>query len=71
MIRAEGGDADTVAADVTREDDRRRACEAAVRAFAKIDPLVNNVGTAIGGRLLETTTEQVERRPTSTCEASS
>jgi NAD(P)-dependent dehydrogenase (short-subunit alcohol dehydrogenase family) len=59
-IRAEGGRADSVAADVTREDDCRRACEAAVCAFAKLNLLVNNVGIAIGGRLLETTSEQFD-----------
>ena len=59
-IRAEGGRASSVAADVTLEDDCRRACEAAVRAFGKLDLLVNNVGIAIGGRLLETTIEQFD-----------
>jgi NAD(P)-dependent dehydrogenase (short-subunit alcohol dehydrogenase family) len=59
-IRAEGGRAGSVAADVTLEDDCRRACEAAVRAFGKLDLLVNNVGIAIGGRLLETTIEQFD-----------
>jgi NAD(P)-dependent dehydrogenase (short-subunit alcohol dehydrogenase family) len=58
-IRAEGGRAGSVAADVTLEDDCRRACEAAVRAFGKLDLLVNNVGIAIG-RLLETTIEQFD-----------
>lgn len=59
-IRAEGGRAEAVAADVSREDDCRRACEAAVRAFGKLNLLVNNVGIAIGGRLLDTTTEQFD-----------
>jgi NAD(P)-dependent dehydrogenase (short-subunit alcohol dehydrogenase family) len=54
-IRAEGG-----RADFTRDDDCRRACEAAVRAFGKLNLLVNNVGIAIGGRLLETTIEQFD-----------
>ncbi|MGB6563256.1 MAG: SDR family oxidoreductase, partial [Candidatus Binataceae bacterium] len=31
-----------------------------VRAFGKLNLLVNNVGIAIGGRLLETTTEQFD-----------
>jgi NAD(P)-dependent dehydrogenase (short-subunit alcohol dehydrogenase family) len=59
-IRAEGGRAASVAADVTREDDCHHACEAAVRAFGKLNLLVNNVGIAIGGRLLETTIEQFD-----------
>lgn len=59
-IRAEGGRADSVAADVSLEDDCRRACEAAVRAFGKLNLLVNNVGIALGGRLLETSTAQFD-----------
>lgn len=59
-IRAEGGRADSVGADVTRQDDCRRACAAAVSAFGKLNLLVNNVGIAIGGRLLETTIEQFD-----------
>jgi NAD(P)-dependent dehydrogenase (short-subunit alcohol dehydrogenase family) len=57
-IRAEGGRADSIGADVSREDDCRHACEAAVRAFGKLNLLVNNVGIALGGRLLETDSEQ-------------
>ncbi len=57
-IRAEGGRADSVGADVSRENDCRHACEAAVRAFGKLNLLVNNVGIALGGRLLETDSEQ-------------
>jgi NAD(P)-dependent dehydrogenase (short-subunit alcohol dehydrogenase family) len=57
-IRAEGGRADSVAADVSREEDCRHACEAAVRAFGKLNLLVNNVGIALGARLLETDSEQ-------------
>jgi NAD(P)-dependent dehydrogenase (short-subunit alcohol dehydrogenase family) len=47
-----------VAADVSREEDCRHACEAAVRAFGKLNLLVNNVGIALGARLLETDSEQ-------------
>lgn len=60
-IRSEGGRAESVAADISREDDCRAACEAAVRSFGKINLLVNNVGIALGGRLLETTTEQFDK----------
>jgi NAD(P)-dependent dehydrogenase (short-subunit alcohol dehydrogenase family) len=59
-IRAEGGRADSIAADVTIEADCRRACAACVGAFGRINLLVNNVGIAIGGRLLDTTTEQFD-----------
>ena len=60
-IRSEGGRAESVAADISREDDCRAACEAAVRSFGKLNLLVNNVGIALGGRLLETTTEQFDK----------
>ena len=60
FIRGEGGRAAATAADVSREDDCRRSCEETVRVFGKLELLVNNVGIAIGGRLLETTTEQFD-----------
>lgn len=60
-IRAEGGQADSVAADVRREDDCRRIVEAAVNRFGALHLLVNNVGIHVGGRLLETTTAQFDR----------
>ena len=60
FIRGEGGRAASTAADVSREDDCRHACEETVRVFGKLELLVNNVGIAIGGRLLETTTEQFD-----------
>jgi len=55
-IRAEGGDARAIATDVSVEDDCRRAVEATVREFGALHLLVNNVGIALGGRLLETST---------------
>ncbi len=60
-IRAEGGRAEAVETDVSNEEQCRRAVEAAVRAFGGLHLLVNNVGIAIGGRLLETTTEQFDK----------
>ena len=60
FIRGEGGHAASTAADVSREDDCRHACEETVRVFGKLELLVNNVGIAIGGRLLDTTTEQFD-----------
>src|SRR5262245_7418898 len=44
LIRAEGGDAAALAADVTRADDCRAMVEAAVRRFGGLDVLHNNVG---------------------------
>src|SRR5574341_2665215 len=43
-ILKDGGRAVAVVADVSREDDARRLMAAGVRAFGKIDTLVNNAG---------------------------
>src|SRR3954471_23053669 len=43
-IAASGGKAVAVATDVTKLDDMRRVAETAVRAFGRIDVLVNNAG---------------------------
>jgi NAD(P)-dependent dehydrogenase (short-subunit alcohol dehydrogenase family) len=48
-IRADGGEALALAADVTREDDVRSAVEATLTAFGSIDILHNNVGVSIAG----------------------
>jgi NAD(P)-dependent dehydrogenase (short-subunit alcohol dehydrogenase family) len=55
-IREEGGRAEAVAADVSIEDQCRGAVEASIRAFSALHLMVNNVGIAIGGNLLKTTT---------------
>lgn len=47
MIAAEGGEAQAVAADVTREDDVRAAIEACRSRFGRIDILHNNVGASL------------------------
>jgi NAD(P)-dependent dehydrogenase (short-subunit alcohol dehydrogenase family) len=60
-IRDEGGRAETVEMDISREEDCRRAVEATIKAFGALHLLVNNVGIAIGGRLLETSAEQFDR----------
>ncbi len=60
-IRDEGGRAETVEMDISREEDCRRAVEATVKAFGALHLLVNNVGIALGGRLLETSAEQFDR----------
>lgn len=48
-IRADGGEALALAADVTREDDVRGAVAATLTAFGSIDILHNNVGVSIAG----------------------
>jgi 3-oxoacyl-[acyl-carrier protein] reductase len=46
-----------IASDVSREDGAQKVVDQAITAFGGIDILVNNVGTARGGGLLETTDE--------------
>jgi NAD(P)-dependent dehydrogenase (short-subunit alcohol dehydrogenase family) len=55
VIRAEDGDAEAVAADVTRADDCRGMVEAAVARWGGLDVLHNNVGIESRKDLLETT----------------
>jgi short-subunit dehydrogenase len=52
-IRANGGRAICVIADVSREDDVDRIGEAALREFGGIDTWVNNAGLSIYGKLTE------------------
>jgi short-subunit dehydrogenase len=52
-IRAKGGRAVAVAADVANERDMDRLGEAALRAFGGIDTWVNNAGVSIYGKLTD------------------
>jgi NAD(P)-dependent dehydrogenase (short-subunit alcohol dehydrogenase family) len=58
LIRAEGGDAAGLAADVTRAEDCRAMVEAAVARWGGLDVLHNNVGIESRKDLLETTEEE-------------
>jgi NAD(P)-dependent dehydrogenase (short-subunit alcohol dehydrogenase family) len=60
LIRAEGGDAEAMAADVTSDQDCRASVAAAVERFGQLQLLVNNVGIVVGGDLLRTTVEQFD-----------
>jgi NAD(P)-dependent dehydrogenase (short-subunit alcohol dehydrogenase family) len=61
LIRAEGGEAAALAADVTRAEDCRAMVEAAVARFKGLDVLHNNVGIESRKDLLETTEEEWDR----------
>ena len=58
-IERTGGRAVAVAGSVTAEADVRRAVEATVRAFGRIDVLVNNAGNLFHAGPLHETTDQV------------
>jgi NAD(P)-dependent dehydrogenase (short-subunit alcohol dehydrogenase family) len=58
LIRAEGGEAAGLAADVTRADNCRAMVEAAVVRWGGLDVLHNNVGIESRKNLLETTEEE-------------
>lgn len=60
-IREEGGKAHAIEVDVAKEEDCRRSVEESIKAFNALHLLVNNVGIAVGGRLLETSTEQFDK----------
>jgi short-subunit dehydrogenase len=60
-IRAGGGEAVYVVADVGQEEDVRRIAQKAVEHFGRIDTWVNNAGVSIYGRVLETEVEDARR----------
>jgi len=60
-IRSEGGKAAAMAADVSKEEDCRNSTAETVKRFGALNLLVNNVGIAIGGSLLNTNIEQFDR----------
>jgi short-subunit dehydrogenase len=57
--RAAGGLLETVQADVTSADDRRRMAEAAVRHFGGLDVLVNNAGIGATGHFADVGPERL------------
>lgn len=56
-IRAEGGEAVGVVADVGQEQDVRRIAETAIQHFGGFDTWVNNAGVSIYGRVLDVSME--------------
>jgi NAD(P)-dependent dehydrogenase (short-subunit alcohol dehydrogenase family) len=57
MIAEEGGKAEVFAADVTKAGDCEAMVDAAVGAFGAVDILVNNIGRAFVGTVVDTTEE--------------
>jgi 3alpha(or 20beta)-hydroxysteroid dehydrogenase len=60
-IRATGGQATYVHLNVTREADWRAAVATAVKAYGKLDVLVNNAGILLRSKIEETTEEDWDR----------
>jgi NAD(P)-dependent dehydrogenase (short-subunit alcohol dehydrogenase family) len=61
MIAAEGGRAEVFAADVTKAAECEAMVKAAVEAFGTLDILVNNIGLASLGTVVDTTEEAWDR----------
>lgn len=60
-IRAAGGKVEVVQTDVTRQQDVRELVETAVRAFGRVDVLVNNAGLMAIAPLSETRVDEWDR----------
>ncbi len=60
-IRAAGGSAISVRADVSKKTDAQKLVDEAVREFGRLDILVNNAGVLLGGTILDTKEEDWDR----------
>ena len=58
-VRAAGGTLETVRADVTCPEDRRRLAEAAVQHFGGLDVLVNNAGVGATGHFADVSPDRL------------
>jgi NAD(P)-dependent dehydrogenase (short-subunit alcohol dehydrogenase family) len=57
LIEADGGQAEVFAADLTKAEGAQAAVQAAVDRFGTVDILVNNIGRALVGTVVDTTEE--------------
>ncbi len=61
MIRAEGGVAEAIGADLTEDAECRRVVEAALDAFGRLDFLDNNIGVSSRGSVVDESQETWQR----------
>ncbi len=61
QIKAAGGSAISVRADVSKKADAQRLVDEAIRKFGRLDILVNNAGVLLGGTILDTKEEDWDR----------
>jgi short-subunit dehydrogenase len=61
QVRAQGGAIETVAADVTSPEDRRRMVEAAEQHFGGLDILINNAGIGATGHFADCGPERLRK----------
>lgn len=61
MIEAEGGTATTFAGDMTNSGDCQAMVEVVLHTFGRLDILVNNIGAAIAGNVVDTSEEDWDR----------
>jgi len=60
MVEKAGGKALAVRTDIRKEEDVRKMISETVKAFGRIDILINNAGVAYGKYLVDTSTEEYE-----------
>ena len=61
LVEETGAKAIFVQADVSKEEDCEKIIEETLKAFGRIDVLVNNAGVVLGGTIDDTTLEDYER----------
>jgi NADP-dependent 3-hydroxy acid dehydrogenase YdfG len=60
-IRADGGTAMAVQADITDRDEAQHAVESAILAYGRLDTVANNAGIALTGPVLDAPADEWER----------
>jgi short-subunit dehydrogenase len=61
QVRADGGEMETLSADITHSEDRQRMLDVAGRSFGGLDVLVNNAGVGATGHLVDAAPERLRQ----------